>query len=259
MGYFFSLSKFATTSWLDWSEIILLVSGLVLVVGIIGEYAKSDRWKRHHRVFEVLVIIGVCGELLADGGVFLFSSHLQTISDAELAAVTKKAGEAGERASAADLARVKLEASMAWRHLSDKQKHVLCSVLSPKRANLAEVTSSAQDPEAWEFANDFAAEMRRCSISGGFDPAGHLGNSPWSSDVVFGVWIRFSKNPNWPADLGKPELIATTLRKALEASGVTVEGISKQEARGLVDVYIGPRFPPHADELINSKNANRQP
>jgi hypothetical protein len=39
----------------------------------------------------MFVIIGVAGELLADGGIFLFSSHLQTIADLEIGDLTKKA------------------------------------------------------------------------------------------------------------------------------------------------------------------------
>ena len=47
----------------------------------------------------MFVIIGVAGELWADGGIFLFSSHLQTIADLEIAALTREAGEANDRAS----------------------------------------------------------------------------------------------------------------------------------------------------------------
>jgi len=67
---------------------------LLLVVGIIGEYAKSEPWKKHLRIFELLVTIGVAGELFADGGVFLFSRHLQTIADQEIADLTQKLGDA---------------------------------------------------------------------------------------------------------------------------------------------------------------------
>jgi hypothetical protein len=94
MGTFFSLSKSATSFDLEVSEVALLLFGVLLVVGLIGEYADSDRWKKYVKVFEMLVIIGVAGELLADGGIFLFSSHLQTIADEEIVELTKKAGDA---------------------------------------------------------------------------------------------------------------------------------------------------------------------
>jgi hypothetical protein len=100
MGTLFSLSKSATSVALDTSEIVLLLFGVLLTVGLIGEYAKAERWKIHVKTFEMLVIIGVAGELLADGGIFLFSSHLQTIADQDIADLTITAGNA--KASAKD-------------------------------------------------------------------------------------------------------------------------------------------------------------
>jgi hypothetical protein len=90
----FSLSKSGTSTALNLSELLLLLFGLLLVAGLIGEYAESDRWKRYVKVFEMCVIIGVAGELIADGGIFLFSSHLQTIADLEIGALTKQAHDA---------------------------------------------------------------------------------------------------------------------------------------------------------------------
>jgi hypothetical protein len=90
----FSLSKSASSTALDISEVALLGFGLLLVAGLIGEYAKSERWKKHVRVFEMFVIIGVAGELLADGGIFLFSRHLQIIADLEIADAAKEAVDA---------------------------------------------------------------------------------------------------------------------------------------------------------------------
>src|SRR5437870_4108268 len=100
MGTLFSLSKSATATALGISEIALLLFGILLVIGLIGEYAKSEQWKKHVRVFEMFVIIGVAGELLADGGIFLFSSHLQTIADMEIGEAVLRASKADERASA---------------------------------------------------------------------------------------------------------------------------------------------------------------
>ena len=103
MYTFFSLSKSATSILLDISEVALLLFGLLLAVGIIGEYAesKSERWKKHVNTFAMFVIIGVAGELLADGGIFLFSRHLQTIAEQEIAELTKEAGDAKSSAKQA--------------------------------------------------------------------------------------------------------------------------------------------------------------
>src|ERR1700733_381773 len=87
MRYFFSLSKSAATVGFEVSEWILLVFGAILVLGIFGEYKKLPSrlltvWPA--TAFEILVMIGVAGELLGDGGVFVFSSRLQSIEDREL-------------------------------------------------------------------------------------------------------------------------------------------------------------------------------
>jgi hypothetical protein len=94
MGILLFLSKSGASTGLDWSEIFLLIFGVMVAVGVLGESAKSEKWKKWHRMFELLVIIGVAGELFADGTIFVFSKHLQTISDTELAAAIRKAGDA---------------------------------------------------------------------------------------------------------------------------------------------------------------------
>jgi hypothetical protein len=78
---------------LNLSEIFLLIFGFLLVVGIVGEYAKSPRWQKHLRIFQLFVMIGVAGELIADGGVFLFSHRLQTTADAKIAALNSAAAQ----------------------------------------------------------------------------------------------------------------------------------------------------------------------
>jgi hypothetical protein len=95
---FLSLSKGATTLLLGLSEVALLMFGLLLVVGLLGEYSESDRWKKRLKTFELLVILGVAGELFADGGVFVFSAHLQTLSDIEVARLNASAQAANATA-----------------------------------------------------------------------------------------------------------------------------------------------------------------
>ena len=83
MGYFISLSKPATKNCLDASEWALLFCGLIVLIGIWGEI-KSEQHSKTLRMFEYLVLYGILGELLADGGLFLFSSQLEMISEAEV-------------------------------------------------------------------------------------------------------------------------------------------------------------------------------
>src|SRR5260370_31379629 len=101
MGTLLFLSKSVTSFWVEVSEIALLIFGIVLVIGLVGEVAKTDRWKRQLRLFELMVIVGVAGELVADGGIFLFSRHLQTISETEFVGLNKQAADAYKEAESA--------------------------------------------------------------------------------------------------------------------------------------------------------------
>jgi hypothetical protein len=93
MGYLFSLlasmSKATTETFLNISELVILGSGFLLAFGAIGEYlvehGKLLTWIRWPKiVFVVMVVVSLIGEFLGDAGVYIFSSHLQTISDQEL-------------------------------------------------------------------------------------------------------------------------------------------------------------------------------
>jgi hypothetical protein len=108
--------------------------------GLIGEYAKSDRWKKHVKLFELLVIIGVAGELIADGGIFLFSSHLQTIAEAEIGEVTKQAGDAKLSANEAKASAV--AAREIVRVLTNQVE-----ALGPRSLNLQQQQAVADPPE----------------------------------------------------------------------------------------------------------------
>ncbi len=104
MEYFFSLfslSKVATSSALNWSELVLFIFGIILVVGLVGEYKTPDPHSRRMKICEMLVIVGVLGELVGDGGIFLFSHQLQVISDSEISDANKRALDAKTSATEA--------------------------------------------------------------------------------------------------------------------------------------------------------------
>jgi hypothetical protein len=110
----FSFSKPWAAAWLFNSEWALLLFGIVLVLGLIGEYFADNKkkeypkFKKHKRLFEILVIVGVAGEIIADGGIFVFSGRLQTISDQEVAASNERAGNAEKDAKNAGLLAAKI-------------------------------------------------------------------------------------------------------------------------------------------------------
>lgn len=110
--FFETFSKDSAEFWLHFSEAGLLVFALILVIGLVGEYAKPSRTK----MFELFVIAGVLGELLFDGGIFGFSGRLQIIQDELVeqantlaSQAVERAGNAYERASDANLKAAALE------------------------------------------------------------------------------------------------------------------------------------------------------
>jgi hypothetical protein len=158
MGYFFSsLSKSETSTALDTSEWGLLIFGLILTIGALGEYKMLPRLALKfvpHKVFEFIVAVGIAGEFIADGGVFLFSRHLQTISDGEYAALNKK----------------------------------LCAALPSEPIA---ILSPSFDWEAYQYAREFGEAGRRCRESTGKEGFACCANAPLVSggSIVSGIWI----------------------------------------------------------------------
>ena len=161
------LSKSTASLWLNVSEGLLLFFGGVLVIGLLGEYSESARLKKWLKAFKWMVVIGVSGELIADGGIFLLSARLQTITDLEVAHSNEEAKKAGERAAKAEsateterMARAQLEASMAWRRVSKDSQSVAAAHLIRLPGQMAQVSYNATDLEAQSFASDIASALR---------------------------------------------------------------------------------------------------
>jgi hypothetical protein len=174
LSTFWSLSKSTASLWLNVSEGVLLFFGGVLVIGFLGEYSESTRVKKWLKAFKWMVVIGVFGELIADGGIFLLSARLQTITDLEVAHSNEEAKKAGERASANEkeaarlrklaqdesLARLQLEAELAWRRISKDSQSATAAHLVRLPGQLAQISYSAADLEAQSFASDIASALR---------------------------------------------------------------------------------------------------
>ncbi len=153
----FSLSKSATSTGLQISEVVLFLAGALLVVGLVGEY--KEPWKtKYAGLCAMFVIVGVAVELFADGGVFLFSEHLQTIAEGEIAEAIREAGTARTSAEGAARAAAQAEeyadgiARLSWPRQLDASKFV--SLLEGKPKARVELLYNPNDSEAWSFATD---------------------------------------------------------------------------------------------------------
>lgn len=101
---FSSLSKEAAALGLNVSEVGLLIFAALIAVGLYGEYRKEERWRRLSDTFELLVVIGVVGEVIFDGLIFGYSGRLSALQDQAVAAAIASAGKANEAAEKANKA-----------------------------------------------------------------------------------------------------------------------------------------------------------
>jgi len=95
---FGSLSESDTKFWGDVSNVLLIVSAVLVATGLIGEWPESHSWKRRslYKAAKYAVVIGVAGELLADAGVFKAGDRLQEIDGTAIVAANKRAADAQE-------------------------------------------------------------------------------------------------------------------------------------------------------------------
>jgi len=74
-------------------ESILFAFGLLLVAGLLGEsfFAEKTKW---YKLAEALVVVGVLGELVADGRIFSLTAQLEALTDLQVAELNRDAGDA---------------------------------------------------------------------------------------------------------------------------------------------------------------------
>ncbi len=164
----FSPSKDATALALDISEWVLLLFGAVLGVGIIGEYAKSKWWRNRIRCWQICVIVGVLGELLSDGGIFLFSRRLQTLEGAEIGGLDAKTKTALNDANAAVIqsGAAKTTAGLAEQ---SSGRAVEKSDTAERSASTAMTLAKGARQEADSFARDIVSAKKQAA-----EAASHL-------------------------------------------------------------------------------------
>ena len=78
----------------------LFLTTLMVVIGLMGEYRKGDWWKRNVHIFEMLVVLGVAGEMVTESGAFWYSLRLQGIEEAEIVSAQQMADDSAKEAGA---------------------------------------------------------------------------------------------------------------------------------------------------------------
>ena len=78
---FSSLLEADAKWWLRASEILLVVSAVIVFAGLAGEWPESKSWRNRliYKAAKWTVLIGIGGELLGDAAIFLSGDRVQSI------------------------------------------------------------------------------------------------------------------------------------------------------------------------------------
>ncbi len=169
--------KAALNCW-EWFEYI---STAIVFFGCVGEFlaeftslAKSHESKKKlARLSLIALILGIAGELLGTVRMSQLSGQLIANIEERAGNAEQRAGEANKHASenekeaeglrkdaeAEHLARVRIEASVAWRKLDPKTQSGIASHLSKFAREPALISYNNSDIEAAAFASDIAATL----------------------------------------------------------------------------------------------------
>jgi hypothetical protein len=149
---------------------------------------KEPKWvKRFLRCGLIIVVVGVVAEWRCGANLEDAHTALQTFDESLIADTQKEAEGLREQSEAEHLARVKIEAQVAWRRLTDGQKNDIGTNLSRFSNQGVSFWYNTADIEASVFADDIAEAVSRAKTLRVYPPAGVL-----------------EMQEGGPANLGKP-------------------------------------------------------
>jgi hypothetical protein len=174
------------------------VFSLVLIVGLVGEWPESERWKSRwlYNTAKACVIIGVAGELLADGGIFGSSSRLQSLQETDIA----RMNSATEGLRADNLA---LEKQIQPRRITREQQVAIGAALASFARRRVRVESYFLDSESAILGKQIVYALSLAGI----EPDDAIMNVTSTESFLFAVHVY-----------GEDEKLTTTLLTALSNS-----------------------------------------
>jgi hypothetical protein len=151
-----ALSESDVKSWLGGSEILLVGSAIVLVIGLLGEWPESWSWKRRkiYKLAKLAVVLGVVGALVGDAGIFESAQRLQQLADSKTEALRT--------------ANLALEAQIAPRNLSPAAQQDIANALRPYSGKQVRLRAYAVDAEGIRLALQIDAILKLVNIQSFF-------------------------------------------------------------------------------------------
>ena len=133
---------------------------LMVVVGLAGEYSKRDRWKRYIHIFEMLVVLGVAGEMVTESGAFWYSLRLQAIEESAIVSAQQTANGSAIEAGKLGVTVDNLHNFVALKEdEADAQLKTLKAFVSAEDVRNASVIAELKNDRG---ALDKAAQRCRC-------------------------------------------------------------------------------------------------
>lgn len=243
----------SNSRWAERSAYAILVGLAFEVIAVIFVSPKSTTLWFTLVIPNALIWIGVAGELLFGGRARSASDELSAEAQERIAQADARAAEANEKAEKERLARVKIEARLAPRHLTSDQQERIASRLS--RWAILPGTDMRQSVAVFPTTHVFESENLATLIANALTAAGwdvsrnevHFGK-PISG---IGVWLLAAKSNQRgaavAADLWRvltDEQIFTNLlppRDGCEELGTAPDLIEHDPACSQISVFVGDR------------------
>lgn len=217
-------------------EVLLLCFAGLVAVGVTGEYFF------HLPSFGWLTALGVDGEAVLGFLSLLLNRSLRTLQEREIALLRRDVAESNRLAEQERLARVRIEARLARRHLTGDDLRTLVAGLQPlaNRICLIDIVKYPDDSEV----TDLFSQLLQVFKDAGWKPTE---SSLDQNEQISGILIEFDGNQPPAKDA------ANTLASALSAAGLSVGGpvsTPPRNAGGVgsrlgaaIRVTIGPKIP----------------
>jgi hypothetical protein len=220
-------------------------AGWVVVAGLVMEVCLTAAFREHKYWFEnwgpvladVLVALGVYGEIHFAGKVSQAEEELRRISD-------EKVSKANERAAAAELAAEKLKEATSWRTLTNTETEAISQALKASGpASSVRFTILANDPESLYFAGQISIPFENAEWSVGYS----FGS--YSHEILTGMLLP-EPSVSWPDEIHvvnrrvREAFIAANLRFATgwpSPSTAYMTGGGEPLRTPIASVYVGPK------------------
>jgi hypothetical protein len=224
---FSSLSASDAKSWLRISDRLLLVSAVLVVLGLFGEFSDSEEWKKSiwYEAAKWAVIVGIFLELFGDAGVFQAGDRVQEIDESVIRFQNDEIIALYEHARPRA---VKPEMANALRKFAEEKypNGILFAFLK-------------NDPEAAGFAADIAAYMglKRFRVLP-LDSTQYVGSA-----LFFAGRDTSSSKPGVPASVAQQQHLNDVLGPLRELGFGTMPGSLSPVINEPV-LYVDPKLPP---------------